>query len=67
MSRENTGVIDQGHEKVNSYQASHSTAESGSQIDMQTLEKNIFDKMTSEVENVLPQSIVGKMKQLCLQ
>ena len=53
MNIENTRVVYKRHENVHSYEANHSTAESGFQVKMQTLEKNICDKVTSEVENVV--------------
>ena len=42
-SIENTSGIDEGSEIFNSYKANQTTAESGSQLDMQTPEQNIFD------------------------
>ena len=50
---ENTGKVDKVHEDVNPYNANHSVAKSGSQVDMQTLEKNISEKLRSEVESVV--------------
>ena len=49
---EHTNIFDRGHEIFNCYNPNHSTTESGSQVDMQTLEKNISHKLRSEVENV---------------
>ena len=42
-SIENTSGIDKGYENFNSYNANQTTAESGSQLDMQTPEQNTFD------------------------
>ena len=48
-----TGVVDKGHKNINSFNANDSTSENGSQVFMQKLEKNIFNKLGSGVENVV--------------
>ena len=53
MSIENTNVVNKRHENDNLYNANHSTAESGCQVDKQTLEENISDKVRRGVENAV--------------
>ena len=52
-SVEDTDVVGRGHQNNISYETNHPTAESGSQVKMQTLEKSISDKDRGDVENVV--------------
>ena len=52
-SIENTNAIDKRHHKANSYNLTHSIDESGSQVDMRTLERIISEKVRSELESAV--------------